>query len=190
MGCGPGQLWLDNLDRVPQGWGVTLSDFSPGMLDEARRNLQGASHPFAFKQLDAQDIPFPDGAFDAVVANHMLYHVPNRGKALGEMAQVSIPGGRLYAATLGLGHMKDLSDLLHKFDPDAEPFGGRFTELFSLENGAEQIMEHFSEVDLQLYDDALVVTEAEPLVDYVLSTSYGRTLGSDNSISSHAISWK
>ena len=39
LGCGPGYLWLGNLTRTPTGWQIVLSDFSEGMLDEARRNL-------------------------------------------------------------------------------------------------------------------------------------------------------
>ena len=179
VGCGPGQLWLNNLDRVPEAWDVTLSDFSPGMLDEARRNLAGAPHPFTFKHCDAQDLPFPDGTFDVGVANYMLYHVPDRRKAIGEMARALRPGGRLYAVTLGLGHLKELNDLLHRFDPDAGPLGGRFTELFSLENGAGQLAEHFSQVEMLRFEDALVVTEVEPLVDYVLSASYGGAFTGD-----------
>jgi hypothetical protein len=40
---------------------------------------------------------------------------------------------------------------------------------FSLENGAEQLSPWFSEVTLRRYEDALVVTEVRPLVDYLLS---------------------
>lgn len=32
LGCGPGQLWVQNLDRLPSGWHMTLSDFSLGMV--------------------------------------------------------------------------------------------------------------------------------------------------------------
>ena len=31
VGCGPGMLWTANSGRVPEGWRVVLSDFSPGM---------------------------------------------------------------------------------------------------------------------------------------------------------------
>src|SRR5262245_8596909 len=36
LGCGPGWFWWENRDRIAPGWEVTLTDFSPGMLDEAR----------------------------------------------------------------------------------------------------------------------------------------------------------
>ncbi|MGD0877639.1 MAG: class I SAM-dependent methyltransferase [Anaerolineales bacterium] len=92
LGCGPGTLWLDNLDRIPAGWDITLSDFSDGMLEQARHNLE-THRPFQFKIIDAQSIPFEDGHFDAVIANHMLYHVPNRSTALAEIWRVLKPAG-------------------------------------------------------------------------------------------------
>src|SRR5688572_32991799 len=35
LGCGPGWLWVENRERIPPGWEITLSDFSPGMIEEA-----------------------------------------------------------------------------------------------------------------------------------------------------------
>src|SRR5437879_326042 len=39
LGCGPGWLWSGNQQRIPASWQITLSDFSPGMLHEARQRL-------------------------------------------------------------------------------------------------------------------------------------------------------
>src|SRR6185437_6831553 len=39
LGCGPGGLWRSNRGRIPAGWQITLTDFSPGMLQEARARL-------------------------------------------------------------------------------------------------------------------------------------------------------
>jgi hypothetical protein len=38
LGCGPAHLWTLNLDRLPPGWCITLTDFSAGMLERAQRN--------------------------------------------------------------------------------------------------------------------------------------------------------
>ena len=73
---------VDYASRIPAGWSITLSDFSPGMLDAAWRNLVVTGRAFQFKEIDAQSIPFEDETFDAVIANHMLYHVPDRPKAI------------------------------------------------------------------------------------------------------------
>jgi len=168
LGCGPGLLWRQNLDRIPHGWEVTLSDFSPGMLEDAQRGLANADRAFRFQRIDAQQIPFADASFDAVIANHMLYHVPNRDQAIGEIRRVLHPEGQFYAATNGKNHLEDAWRFLRQtgFDPLERSFS---SYPFSLENGAEQLSRHFSEVDLRRYDDALVVTEVEPVLAYVVS---------------------
>jgi ubiquinone/menaquinone biosynthesis C-methylase UbiE len=99
VGCGPGDLWRDNADRIAAGWAITLSDFTGGMVRKARENLRAAPQRFGFAALDAQAIPFPGDTFDAVFANMMLYHVPDRARALAEIRRVLRRGGRLLVAT-------------------------------------------------------------------------------------------
>ena len=60
---------------------------------------------------DAQDLPFDDGTFDVVVANHMLYHVPDPRRAAAEFARVLRPGGVLLAATNGPQHLDAVADV-------------------------------------------------------------------------------
>src|SRR5713101_8399291 len=43
LGCGPASLWKRNLDRIPSGSNIVLSDFSAGMLLDAGRNLGEAN---------------------------------------------------------------------------------------------------------------------------------------------------
>lgn len=176
LGSGPGLLWRTNIDRIPPGWDITLSDFSAGMLAEARENLNALGRTFSFETVDAQSIPYADSSFDAVIANHMLYHVPNRPQALREIRRILRPGGRFFASTVGQTHLHELKQLVHEFEPDAssmsEQHAGAFglAEAFTLENGQEQLAPFFAHVACAIYDDALVVTEAEPLVAYVLSS--------------------
>jgi SAM-dependent methyltransferase len=169
IGCGAGSLWLENRSRVPAGWEVTLSDLSAGMLDQARRGLGSGLGTSRLAALDAQALPLPGGHFDAVIANHMLYHVPDRPRALAEIRRVLRPGGRVYAATGGRDQFRELIALVRRFDPGLDLEEGRGPDSFLLETGAEQLAPWFSEVALHRYDDALAVTEAEPLAEYVAS---------------------
>jgi len=77
LGCGPAYLWCENGDRIPEGWGITLSDFSPGILQRAHQNLRSARRSFNLVTIDAEDVACRSELFDAVIANHMLYHVPD-----------------------------------------------------------------------------------------------------------------
>jgi ubiquinone/menaquinone biosynthesis C-methylase UbiE len=174
LGCGTGRLWLENLDRIPEGWDVTLSDFSPGMLQQAQQNLRDSQRPFAFAVIDAQAIPYEDESFDGVIANHMLYHMPDRPKALAEIRRVLRPGGKLSAATNGQAHLCELN----RFVPEqSSDFSHEL--VFDLENGRDQLAPWFSTIVLHRYDDALVITKAEPLIAYFLSTRIASALDGD-----------
>jgi SAM-dependent methyltransferase len=182
LGCGPANLWVENLGRVPAGWEITLTDFSPGMVDKAQENLSNSGRPFAFEIVDAQSIPYDDasfdavGGFDAVIANHMLYHVPDRGKALAEMRRALRPGGRLYTSTVGEMHMQELFDLVGKFDSEGKLKSARGTNPFTLESGLPQVERWFTGVVTHRYEDDLIVEEAEALIAYILSLADAQTV--------------
>jgi ubiquinone/menaquinone biosynthesis C-methylase UbiE len=185
LGCGPGRLWSENSERIPAEWDITLSDFSPGMLAETRRNLAESGHPFRFEVIDAQSIPFAGASFDAVIANHMLYYMPDRAKALAEIRRVLQPDGYFYASTVGESHLREIGALVRQFDPQI-PFGvEHFTERFRLDNSTEQLSPYFSKIRLYRYEDALVVTEAQPLIAYVLS-GISRTFMGDERVAEFA----
>lgn len=178
LGCGPGDLWVENMDRIPKGWQLTLSDFSPGMLDQAREILSILAPAINFELIDAQSIPYQEDQFDIVIANHFLYHVPDRSKALSEIRRVLKPGGRFYATTVGVNHMKELPELVARFDPENGAFLKSEDIHFNMENGGPQIRGYFSEVEVQRYQDNLWVSNADVLVDYIYS---GMRLGLDPS---------
>lgn len=173
LGCGPGELWQSNRERIPSGWQITLTDFSPGMLQEARQKL--GTECFTYEVADAQALPFADASFDAVIANHMLYHIPDLPRALGEIQRVLKPAGRLYATTIGREHMREMRELLRKHWPRGR-WSSATSNPFVLENGEEQLAPFFPQITLDIYEDALEVTEAEPLAAYAFSGRLGSLL--------------
>ena len=178
LGCGPGTLWRKNMYRIPSGCRIILSDFSPGMVSQAEEHLKDNPH-FTFEVIDAQTIPYEAQHFDMVIANHMLYHVPDINRAFAEMRRVLKPQGRFYASTIGQTHLQELNDLVKRIVPEAEIFSGLHTQPFTLENGAAQMTPWFSGVILHNYEDELVITEADPLIAYVLSTTASTLLVDD-----------
>ncbi len=174
LGCGTGLLWKENAARIPAGWKITLSDLSAGMVDAAWRNLVVVPRPFRFQEINAQAIPCEDGAFDAVIADHMLYHVPDRAKAISECRRVLKPGGRLFATTVGGHHLEELHGILG--EAGVGDLMESFSDPFTLENGAEQLRAAFPHVELCRYADALEVTDVILLMDYVRSLIYSEEL--------------
>ena len=177
LGCGPGYLWSNCVARIPAGWRIILSDLSPGMVDAAWRNLVVTERTFKFEQIDAQSIPYPDESFDAVIANHMLYHLPDRAKAITEIRRVLKPGGRLIATTVGQGHLYEISEWLRC--AHLEGSFQEFSRAFTLENGLEQLQPFFSQVTMIRYEDNLQVTEIEPILVYLRSSIHISELPED-----------
>jgi ubiquinone/menaquinone biosynthesis C-methylase UbiE len=181
-GGGPGWLWRQNLDRLPAGCHITFTDLSPGMVAEAQAALSHAADRFTFQTVNIMELPFDDDSFDVVVANHMLYHVPDRPQALSEIKRVLKGNGRFLAATIGKKHLTELrelgKDLLplswlpaqEEPTPEETPIGRGFR----LEDGRSQLEPFFASVELRLYHSHLAVTEVEPLLNYILSSSEAR----------------
>jgi SAM-dependent methyltransferase len=92
-GCGSGPLFAALRDR-----GAILAGFdsSAGMIEQARRRL-GDDADLRVTELGSP-LPFPDSAFDDVVAALVLHYLEDWGPALAELRRVLKPGGRLIVA--------------------------------------------------------------------------------------------
>jgi SAM-dependent methyltransferase len=145
-----------------------LTDFSPGMIEEARQAVAGHESQFSLQVADVQALPFEDAAFDAAVADYMLYHVPDRPRALAELARVLRPGGHLFACTNGAHNLLDLKALVDQFYPEAANVA-LSSRSFNLQNGGAQLAPFFADIAIVAYEDALIVTEAQPLIAYIES---------------------
>lgn len=161
VGCGPAEFWKQNLDRIDPSWHITLTDQSAGMI-EAARDVLGDRADYAVA--DVQELPLADESFDLCLASHMLYHVENRPQAFAEIRRVLVPGGRLHAATNGLGHLEELAAL---YAPDLFPHSAK---QFGLESGPPQLQPFFSDIEVTPLDGELRVTEVEPVLGYIRSS--------------------
>ena len=169
LGCGTGLLWRENLGRIPHGWDTTLSDASQGMVQEVEQTLLHTDLQFTFEVVDAQSIPYENHSFDVVIANHMLYHVPDLARALSEIRRVLQPEGILYATTVGLNHMTELRKVPRKLGIGTLDGSEHTIARFNLDNGAGELAQWFARVEVESKKGILVVTEAAPLVEYIMS---------------------
>jgi SAM-dependent methyltransferase len=87
VGMGPGRLCFELEQR---GWTTSGVDFSPEMVELARRRLPHASSRLL--RASAEDLPFEDGSFDLVTATGVLEYA-GVSYALRELARVLRPGG-------------------------------------------------------------------------------------------------
>jgi ubiquinone/menaquinone biosynthesis C-methylase UbiE len=168
VGCGPAWFWAATAGLLPENLDLTLADLSQGMVDEAVARCSAL--PFGSVrgcQADAAALPFEDGAFDAVVAMHMLYHLPDPTAGIADMSRVLKPGGLLAVTTNGAGNMREIYELTTIFgsapsDPAAEAFGY---------DAAERLMRsQFGNVSMSQHPASLRITEPEDV--FLALTSY------------------
>jgi ubiquinone/menaquinone biosynthesis C-methylase UbiE len=95
VGAGTGFL-TEGAARIARK--VIALDFSEAMISEARAKLGRIN--VEFKIGNAEEIPLPNASVDAVIGNMVLHHCPSPEVAVGEMARVLVPGGRLVLSDL------------------------------------------------------------------------------------------
>ena len=167
--CGTGLLWQKNRSRIPKInlKDLVLTDYSHGMLENTKKSTDGLFNiEPTFKVVDVQNIPFEDNSFDIVIANHMLYHVPDIQKGINEIYRV-LDQGTLYAATNGSKHMLELYQYLKEFDTNFDD--SMYKNLHFILDDAEGLLKSFQSIKILHYSDSLHVTNVKDLVDYELS---------------------
>ena len=169
FGCGSGALWAKNKSRLP---GVCkeliLTDYSEGMVATVKQNI-GDLAMVHYKQMDIQSVEYAADSFDIVVANHMLYHVPDLERALSEVRRILTSDGVFYAATNGHNHMEEIYDLAAEFDPAISFVKPRNSLQFGLETGESLLKKHFHSVKCIRYPSNLKISNAQDLADYIFS---------------------
>jgi SAM-dependent methyltransferase len=170
VGCGPGK------------WYPALRSFAPDALyygvDLYAGMLQG--HPAEGRGLivaNAESLPFSDGFFDVVMANHMLYHVPDIDRAITEFRRVMKSDGFLMVATNSIHNMPELQVLLRRAVTLLVPPGTAGfqvpippSDLFTLETGTRLLARHFYAVVRYDLPSTLVFPSVEPVLAYLEST--------------------
>lgn len=104
VGCGTG-AFAARLASDLQADVVAL-DSSPRLVELTR------ARGIETREGDVQRLPFDDDEFDCVVANWMLYHVPDLDRGLREIARVLSPRGRLVATTNSQEHLREVWELV------------------------------------------------------------------------------
>jgi SAM-dependent methyltransferase len=170
VGCGAGWMWAEASARLPVDLELTLTDLSAGMVTEAveRVGSLGRYRHTVGRVADVQELPFRDAAFDVVVANYVLHHVPDAGRAVAEMARVLRPDGVAVVACVGDGHLAELHQIRREVFGD--DWGNAITDTFGARSGARLLPFRFGRVDWRPYDDRLDCRDPDDVLAYLAST--------------------
>ena len=156
-----GQRWLHEIERfLPEGRSLDILDvgtgtgffaillaekghrvegidLTPAMLEEARRLAKQRNLDITFREMDAQNLAYPDGSFDVVISRNLTWTLPDPERAYASWFRVLKPGGVLlnfdadYAA-----HVRSHSVQNRKVAPDS-PYGHvGMTDALQQENDA------------------------------------------------------
>lgn len=166
LGCGTGDMWKNRESMISDCASLIISDFSEGMVAAAKENI-GDYANVTYKVLDIQAIPYEDETFDAVIANMMLYHVPDLDKGLAEVRRVLKKDGSFYCATYGEhGIIEYLSKIFAAYGVE-----DHINKNFTLQNGYSILSRVFAKVEKLEYIDSLKVTNMDDMVEYIDSLS-------------------
>jgi len=152
---------------LPERINLVLSDFSENMVCAAKQNVDHESD-ITYMVIDVQDIPFPHGSFDIVIANMMLYHVPDLDKGLSEIKRVLKTNGKFYCATGENGIVGFVKDALHM--PRVK------RSKFNLNNGTGSLTAYFNHVKKKVYEDSLAVTDTNDIIAYIRTLPWSEEL--------------
>jgi SAM-dependent methyltransferase len=96
VACGNGNAALAAARRFAAVSGI---DYVPALLERARGRAAADGLPAEFREADAEDLPFEDGAFDAVLSTFGVMFTPDQAAAARELLRVCRPGGRIALAS-------------------------------------------------------------------------------------------
>lgn len=128
IGCGTGNLAMLVKRSHPDVVVAGLDPDGPS-LDIARRKARRAGVDVDWEPGVAQDLPYPDGAFDQVMSSLMLHHLEpdQRGHALREARRVLTADGLLHVVDLG-GRTDPAEGLVTRAASRWPRLGGNYTD--------------------------------------------------------------
>lgn len=111
------EIWSKRLARmgIARESRIVATDFSEGMLEQARRRLEKERGRFPtfvrFEWADVQQLSFPDGTFDRATISFGIRNVADPAKGLAELGRVVKPGGEVWVLEFGQPSMPGFSQL-------------------------------------------------------------------------------
>jgi ubiquinone/menaquinone biosynthesis C-methylase UbiE len=101
VGAGTALIPIEICRRLPRARLVAI-DLSRAMLELGQRRLDeaGFAEQVSLQLVDAKALPYADGAFDVVISNSIVHHIPEPRRAMRELSRVLRPGGALLVRDL------------------------------------------------------------------------------------------
>lgn len=174
-GCGPGGYVPGVLERLGRRGAVMGLDVA-AVRAAAARDEGGALGVCG----DVVSLPFADASFDAAMALHMLYHVPDIPAAVRELRRVVRPGGFLMVTTNAGDDEAEITELHRRAGGTKDGAFGDWR--FCIENAEPFLRAAFDHVELHVEESQLVVRDPAPVRNSIDSLRYLLEPGLDPSL--------
>lgn len=173
VACGTGIVARTAAERTGPAGRVVGLDLNEAMLTVARR----VRPDLDWRQGDAASLPFPEDSFDVALCQSGLMFVPDEAAAVGEMARVVRPGGRVAAQVWSsLDRQTAIQPLAGAVARHAGPDAVGLVSTYFRLGDREQFTDQFTRVGLRVTDvHALPVTVRAPSVDDYITTEVEST---------------
>jgi len=158
VACGPGLVACDFAEHAARVAGI---DLTPAMIEQARRlQAEKGLTNLEWRVGDVSNLPFADSAFSIVFTRFSFHHLLDPARALGEMARVCRPGGRVAVVDVysrnpeqgaAYDHVEKLRDPSHVRALGLDEFAGLFDRA-----GLKDVATYFHGLDVKL--DELLAT--------------------------------
>jgi trans-aconitate methyltransferase len=160
LGCGPGDITIRLAQALP-GWEITGLDAGPNMLRHARRLLgKGLAHRVHFQLARLPDPSLTAGAWDAVVSNSLLHHLPDPAVLWSSVNQLGAPGAAVQVMDLlRPDNEQQAEELVDRYAADApailrEDFYNSLLAAYRLDEVREQLaMASLGQLSIQAASD-------------------------------------
>ena len=130
-------------------WDNVATDFSPKMLEKARKNCSAFDN-ITFSKADIMSLDYPDNSFDKVVAGNVIHLLDEPLKALGELDRVCRPGGKLIIPTY---MNKDRKGQTSRFASAVGKAGADFKRQFTADTYRQSFLEAgYEDVQITMAD--------------------------------------
>ncbi len=108
IGCGTGVVAMQALQAGARD--AVCGDISMHIMEPAKHKVLPRPGSLRFTQLDAEDLPFADDSFDAVLSGMSFGLFPDQRRALREMVRVAKPSGLVCIGAHGPEHYWEAID--------------------------------------------------------------------------------
>jgi len=113
VGVGTGK----NFAYYPKGKILQAIDFSPVMLQQAKKKREQLKLSVDLKQMDVEALAYPDNSFDCIVATFLFCSVPHPKQGFLELKRVCKPNGRIVLLEHVLSSNSFIASIMHLLNP-------------------------------------------------------------------------